>query len=102
MPVDIERARRLFTAEEFARMDSAGVFRPEERLELIDGEIFEMSPVGPGHGAAIAYLSKRLILGGRSRGRLDSQWRAYRSSFTTAARPGVASSTVVSASQSST
>ena len=48
MPVDIEHARRLFTAEEFERMDSAGVFNPEERLELIDGEIVEMSPVGPG------------------------------------------------------
>ena len=63
MPIDIEHARRLFTAEEFQRMDSAGVFNPEERLELIDGEIVEMSPVGQGHGAAIACLNKRLILG---------------------------------------
>ena len=63
MAVDVERSRRLFTAAEFERMDAAGVFGPEERLELIDGEIVEMTPVGPGHGAAIACLTKRLVLG---------------------------------------
>ena len=63
MPVDIECPRRVFTADEFERMDTAGVFGPEERLELMDGEIVEMAPVGPGHGAAIACLNKRLILG---------------------------------------
>jgi Uma2 family endonuclease len=63
MPVDVECPRRIFTADEFERMDTAGVFGPEERLELIDGEIVEMAPVGPGHGAAIACLNKRLILG---------------------------------------
>ena len=63
MPADIAHARRLFTADEFERMDSAGVFSPEERLELIEGDIVEMAPVGPGHGAAIACLNKRLIFG---------------------------------------
>lgn len=63
MPFDIDHARRLFTADEFERMDAAGVFGPEERLELIEGDIVEMTPVGPGHGAALAYLNKRLILG---------------------------------------
>jgi Uma2 family endonuclease len=63
MPADIAHARRFFTADEFERMDLAGVFSPEERLELIEGDIVEMAPVGPGHGAAIACLNKRLILG---------------------------------------
>jgi Uma2 family endonuclease len=63
MAIDIECPRRLFTADEFERMVEAGIFGHEERLELIDGEIVEMSPVGPGHGAAIACLTKRLILG---------------------------------------
>ena len=67
MSVDIERPRRLFTADEFERMDAAGVFNPEERLELIEGDIVEMTPVAPGHGAAIACLNKRLILGVRDR-----------------------------------
>lgn len=63
MAVDVQQTRRLFTADEFERMAEAGVFGPEERLELIDGEILEMSPVGPGHGASVACLNKRFILG---------------------------------------
>lgn len=63
MAVEIERPRRLFTADEFERMAEVGVFGPEERLELIDGEIVEMTPVGPGHGASVACLTKRFILG---------------------------------------
>jgi Uma2 family endonuclease len=63
MAVDVERSRRLFTADEFERMAKAGVFRDDERIELIDGEIVEMTPVGPGHGASIACLTKRLVFG---------------------------------------
>lgn len=63
MAVQVERARRLFTADEFERMVEADVFRPDERLELIRGEIVVMSPVGPGHGAAVASLNKRFVIG---------------------------------------
>lgn len=63
MAVDVECARRLFTADEFERMAEAGIFGEEERLELIDGEIVEMTPVGPGHTSGIACLNKRFILG---------------------------------------
>lgn len=41
--------RRLFTVDEFEQMESAGIFHPEERLELIEGEFFEMSPTGDRH-----------------------------------------------------
>ena len=63
MAVDVECKRRLFTADEFERMFEAGVFDEDERLELIDGEVVEMTPVGPGHGASVACLTKRFILG---------------------------------------
>ena len=63
MAVQVECPRRLFTAAEFERMVEAGVFRPEERLELIHGEIVEMSPIGPGHGAGVASLTKRFVIG---------------------------------------
>ena len=63
MAIHIGRRRRLFSADEFERMAEAGVFRPGERLELIRGEIVEMSPIGPGHGAAVASLNKRFIIG---------------------------------------
>src|SRR5437870_13459472 len=63
MALHVERRRRPFSAEEFERMAEVGVFRPDERLELIHGEIVEMSPIGPGHGATVANLNKRLIMG---------------------------------------
>ena len=63
MAVQLETSRRRFTAEEFERMVEAGILGPEERVELIDGEILEMSPIGPGHGSCVANATKKLILG---------------------------------------
>jgi Uma2 family endonuclease len=51
MPVDV--ARRRFTVEEYQRMGEAGVFSAQDRIELIDGEILTMSPIGSRHGAAV-------------------------------------------------
>ena len=41
--------RRRITVDEFLAMDQAGIFHPDERLELLDGEIFVMPPIGPSH-----------------------------------------------------
>lgn len=38
-----------FTVEDFYRMGEAGVFAPEQRVELIEGEIIEMAPIGASH-----------------------------------------------------
>jgi Uma2 family endonuclease len=52
-----EIARYSFTAEEFQRMGEAGIFRQDARLELIEGEIFEMSPIGRLHAACVDALA---------------------------------------------
>lgn len=52
-----EIARYSFTAEEFQRMGEAGILRPDARLELIEGEIIEMSPIGSPHAACVKFLS---------------------------------------------
>jgi Uma2 family endonuclease len=49
--------RRRFTVAEFARMAEAGLAGPDERLELIDGEVVEMSPIGQRHAACVDLLS---------------------------------------------
>jgi Uma2 family endonuclease len=41
--------RRAFTVEEIWRMVETGIIAPEERFELIEGELVPMSPKGPVH-----------------------------------------------------
>ena len=55
-----EIAKYSFTAEEFERMGEAGIFRQDARLELIEGEIFEMSPIGSLHAACVNFLNRLL------------------------------------------
>jgi len=49
--------RHPVSAEEYLRMGEAGVFAPEARLELIEGEIVEMAPIGSPHAAAVRILN---------------------------------------------
>jgi Uma2 family endonuclease len=45
----MESARKLFTTDDVLKMAETGLFGDAERIELIDGEIFEMTPVGVRH-----------------------------------------------------
>ena len=49
------------SAEEYLRMGEAGVFAPEARLELIEGEILEMAPIGPPHAGLVARLNRLFV-----------------------------------------
>ncbi|MDH3604318.1 MAG: Uma2 family endonuclease [Candidatus Tectomicrobia bacterium] len=61
----IQTSRRLFTVAEYEQMVQAGIFREDDRLELIDGEIFARSPIGSRHAACVRRLQRLLaqILG---------------------------------------
>ena len=37
-------AAHRFTVDEYQRMGQAGVFHEDDRVELIDGQVVEMSP----------------------------------------------------------
>ncbi len=45
-----------FTTEQFHQMGEAQIFPPSDRLELIEGEVITMSPIGFRHAFAINYL----------------------------------------------
>ena len=40
---------RKFTVAEYYRMAEVGILGPDERVQLIEGEIIVMPPIGPGH-----------------------------------------------------
>lgn len=48
---------RKFSVEEYALMGEAGVFRPDERVELIEGEVIPVSPQDRKHALRIAKLN---------------------------------------------
>jgi Uma2 family endonuclease len=49
------------SVEEYLRMGAAGVFSPEARLELIEGEIIEMAPIDPPHAGCVARLLELFV-----------------------------------------
>lgn len=54
--MNVQLLRRRFTAEEYHRMARAGVFSEDDRVELIEGEIIEMTPIGARHAACVRRL----------------------------------------------
>jgi Uma2 family endonuclease len=62
MAVEVAATRRRFTRAEYYRMAEVGILGRRDRVELIRGEIVEMSPIGRRHQAFIDNLSRLLIL----------------------------------------
>jgi Uma2 family endonuclease len=53
--------RHRLTVHDYHRMGEVGLLRPDERVELIDGEIIDMPPIGSLHGAVVDLLAERFI-----------------------------------------
>ncbi len=47
-----------FTVDEYHRMAEAGVFHEDDRVELIDGQVVEMAPIGPRHAGCVNRLTE--------------------------------------------
>ena len=52
--------RHRLTVDEYHRMGQAGVFPPDARVELIDGEVIDMAPIGTRHASAVKKLNALL------------------------------------------
>src|SRR5919198_2406401 len=54
------RTSYRFTVDDFHRMAVAGVFTEDDRVELLEGEITVMTPIGDRHISAVDFLTDRL------------------------------------------
>jgi Uma2 family endonuclease len=51
-------AKRLFSVTEYHRFGEAGILSEDDRVELIKGEVVEMSPIGSRHAACVRALQE--------------------------------------------
>jgi Uma2 family endonuclease len=56
--MSIAIVRRRFTVDEYHRMGRAGIFSEDDRVELIEGEIVEMTPIGSRHAGFVNRLNR--------------------------------------------
>jgi hypothetical protein len=59
MPIDVLRRHRL-TVDDYHQMAEAGILADDDRVELIEGEVLDMSPIGSLHAALVRVLARWL------------------------------------------
>lgn len=64
MPV---QTQHRFSVKDYYRMAETGVLPPDARVELLDGKIIDMSPIGPFHGGVAKYLNKLFTAAAKGR-----------------------------------
>ncbi len=58
--MSIPLLKRRFSVEEYRRMAQAGILSEDDRVELIEGDVVEMVPIGKRHAACVARLTALL------------------------------------------
>ena len=57
----VQLVRRKFTVEQYHKMVESGILTEDDRVELIRGEIIDMSPIGTKHAACVNRLVNLLV-----------------------------------------
>ncbi len=60
--MSVELQRRPFTVDEYYRMADSGILTENDRVELIEGKIVQMTPIGSRHAACVSRLNETLVL----------------------------------------
>ncbi|MBD2626639.1 Uma2 family endonuclease [Trichormus variabilis] len=60
--------RHQFTVQQYHQMAESGILSENDRIELIRGEMIDMSPIGTKHAGCVLFLTNllALLLGGRA------------------------------------
>ena len=70
---DPDPVRYRFNVEDYYRLAEVGILAPEARVELLDGEIFEMLPIGPFHANSVRRFNNFFARLGEGRWLVDVQ-----------------------------
>lgn len=54
--------RHKLDVDDYHRMGAAGILHEDDRIELIEGELIEMAPIGQDHAATVNELTEGLVL----------------------------------------
>lgn len=65
--------RRLFTVDDYYRMADMGLLGPDERTELLDGEVVYQMPINPRHAGCVIDLAQTLVVGLAGRALISTQ-----------------------------
>lgn len=60
-PVQHTPHRHAYSVDDYYRMAEAGILRRGDRVELIEGEIIDMVPIGSRHAAAVTRIGNTLM-----------------------------------------
>ncbi len=61
MSAQLAISHHLLSVHDYHRMAEAGIFTEDQHIELINGEIFDMPPIGSFHAGLVTRLSRLLI-----------------------------------------
>lgn len=59
--MNLQTMRRFITVNEYHQMGETGIFKEDEHLELIDGEIINMTPIGFRHASCVDRLNELFV-----------------------------------------
>ena len=88
-PMESWPRRHRITVDEYYRMAEIGLLAPDARVELIEGEIIDMPPIGSEHASVVDQLTQLLVHAVGERGIVRVQ-SAVRLSRITEPEPDVA------------
>ncbi len=59
---DLVLTRYKLNVDDYYRMAEAGILSEDDRVELIDGELIAMAPIGQGHAGIVNGLNRVLVM----------------------------------------